>query len=226
MTSAGRQGSMAAGLQAPRAVVAGTEEPVPALRPRGPAALLATALLLAIAALPACQEEAVRPTLTLEASDTADQILEGMDHYITDNGVRKSRVEADTAFLYEATQIAEMRHVKVTFFDAVGSETSNVTADSGTYFTREGSMNARGHVIARTPDGRELRSAELKYDSRRQEISSDKPFTYDKPGQHLEGNGFTSDPDFRNVVARQPRGGQGGAGGKPGDSTSFTLPGQ
>jgi LPS export ABC transporter protein LptC len=225
MTLVGRQGRGAEGLQEPRAVYGGIVEPVPASRCRGPAVVLAAALLLAIAALPACQEEAVRPTLTLEASDTADQVLEGMDHYITDNGVRKSRVEADTAYLYETTQIAEMRHVKVTFYDAAGTETSTVTADSGTYFTREGSMNARGNVIARTPDGRTLRSAELKYDSRRQEISSDKPFTYDKPGQHLEGNGFTSDPDFHNVVARQPRGGQG-AGGKPGDSTSFTLPGQ
>ena len=50
----------------------------------------------------------------------------------------------------------------------------------------------------------------------------DKPFVYDKADQHLEGNGFVSDPDFRNVVTRQPRGGQdGGPSGVGG-----LLPGQ
>ena len=47
-------------------------------------------------------------------------------------------------------------------------------------------------------------------------MSSDKPFTYDGPGNHLEGEGFTSDPSFRNVVAKHPR----GTGGH------FTLPNQ
>ena len=185
----------------------------------------ALSVLTAFAVLSACQEEAIRPTIVIEATDTADQVLYGMEHYITDDGVRRSKVEADTAYIYQGTQIAEMRGVKVTFYNPAGEVTSTVTGDSGTYQIRDGSMNARGHVVAVTPDGRTLRSAELKYDSRKQQISSDFPFVYDRAEQHLEGNGFTSDPDFRNVVTRQPRGGQR-RNGAPGDSSGFLLPGQ
>jgi LPS export ABC transporter protein LptC len=187
--------------------------------------LSAFVALCASFALLACQEEVVRPSVTLDAADTADQVLYGMQHYVTDQGVRRSLVEADTAYVYQNTQMVEMRGVKVTFYNLTGDITSTVTGDSGTYLTRDGSMNARGNVVAVTPDGRSLRSEELKYDSRSQKISSDKPFVYDRADQHLEGNGFTSDPDFRNVVTKQPRGGQR-PNAKPGDTTGFLLPGQ
>ncbi|HUL69860.1 MAG TPA: LPS export ABC transporter periplasmic protein LptC [Gemmatimonadales bacterium] len=173
----------------------------------------------------ACTETGVKPTVTLQQADTADQLLEGMSHYITEKGVRRSLVEADTARLYEPTQIAEMRAVTVTFYDSVGKVTSVVTADSGTYFMRDGSMKARGNVIARTPDGRRLSSPVLNYDQKSNTISSDQPFTYENGEEHLQGNGFHSDPDFRNVVTQQPRGGQKEVRkGKP--SGGVLLPGQ
>ena len=181
--------------------------------------------LLGLAALAGCEDDAVRPPITVQAADTADQILGGMQHYVTEQGVRRSLVEADTAYLYEQSQMAELVNVKVTFFDGNGNETSTIVADSGTYLMRDGSMRARGHVVATTPDGRRLQSATLNYDAARHEISSDQPFTYDRAGQHLEGNGFRSDPDFRNVVTEQPRGGQ-----LPGQDTTarsgVVLPGQ
>ncbi len=185
-----------------------------------------TAFLL-LASLGGCREDVVRPPTTATAADSADQVLEGMDHFITNDGVRRTRVLADTAYLYEATQLARLKHVKVTFYNAVGAETSTVTGDSGLYQTRDGSMSAWGGVVATTPDGRVLRSEELKYDSRRQEISSSLPFVFDRPGEHLVGDAFHSDPDFKNIVATRPRGGQQ-EGDKKSDSTSggFLLPGQ
>jgi len=183
-------------------------------------------LVLAAAALAAsaagCKDDAVRPTMTVAAADSADQILEGMEHIITTDGIRRTRVVADTAYIYEATQLARLKHVTVTFFDPGGIETSTVTGDSGLYYMREGSMEAWGHVVGTTPDGKKLRTEQLKYDARTQKISSTTPFVFDKPEQHLQGNGFTSDPDFANVTAGQPTGrqlpGQGGGG--------FLLPGQ
>ncbi|HEY7684059.1 MAG TPA: LPS export ABC transporter periplasmic protein LptC [Gemmatimonadales bacterium] len=168
-----------------------------------------------------CQDDAIRPPVTVTAADTADQVLEGMEHLITTDGVRRTRVIADTAYIYEATQLARLKAVKVTFYDVSGNETSTVTSDSGLYHMRDGSMSAWGNVLAVTPDNRRLRSAELKYDAKGHQISSDQPFVYDRADQHLEGNGFTSDPDFRNVVTRQPRGGQ-----KPGATGGGLLPGQ
>lgn len=179
---------------------------------------------LALAGLPAgCADDGAQPSRTLVAADTADQILEKMEHVITSSGVRRTRVLADTAYIYEVSQVARLKVVKVVFFDQNGFETSTVVADSGRYHMNDGSMEAWEHVFATTPDGRQLRSSELRYDAGPHQISSNREFTYDRGDQHLEGNGFTSDPDFRNVTTRQPRGGPGGPE-KP--SKGFLLPGQ
>ena len=180
-----------------------------------------TAEILSILFLAACADPGVRPTTTTQVTDTADQVLEGMSHYITESGVRRSLVEADTAYIYDPTQTAELRKAKVTFFDANGAQTSTVTADSGTYLIRDGTMHARGNVVATTPDGRRLTTAILDYDPRTNTFSSDRPFVYANGSEHLEGNGFRSDPDFKNVVTQQPHGGQrGGRTGIPGKPDS------
>jgi len=182
-------------------------------------------LVLGIAALPSgCAQEGAQPTRTLTAADTADQILHKMVHLVTTDGVLRTRVMADTAYLYDVSQLVRLKVVKVTFFDENGRETSTVVADSGLYHMNDGSMDAWGHVFATTPDGRRLRSSELRYDVAANQISSSREFTYDRGDQHLEGNGFTSDPDFRNVSTQQPRGGPGGEAGKP--DPGFLLPGQ
>jgi len=56
----------------------------------------------------------------------------------------------------------------------------------------------------------------LRYFQAKNEVSSDKPFVFDEPNRHVEGEGFTSDPDFKVVTAIRPK----GTGGK------FTLPNQ
>ena len=159
----------------------------------------------------------VRPTATITAADTADQVLVDMTHYVTHDGVVRSRVEADTAFFYQPAQFAEMRTVRITFYDNDGRETSTMSAREGTYHWASGDMEGRGKVVViGASDGRTLRSEVMRYRQAANEVSSDLPFVFDAPGRHVEGEGFTSDPDFRNVVAKRPR----GTGGR------FTLPNQ
>ena len=121
-------------------------------------------LVLGLSMTAACKEDAVRPTMAVTAADSADQVLEGMEHLITNDGVRRTKVIADTAYLYEATQLARLKAVTSTFYNTNGNETSTITADSGNYQMRDGSMSAWGHVVAVTPDGRTLHSAELRYE--------------------------------------------------------------
>jgi LPS export ABC transporter protein LptC len=165
----------------------------------------------------ACEDTGARPTTTVQASDSADQVLEGFSHYVTNNGVLRSRVEADTAFFYESTQMNELHHVKVVFFDLKGAESSTLTAKRGTYRWQDGSMQATGNVVVVSPDGRRLTTEVLKYDNATNTISTDRPFTFDRGEEHLEGNSFRSDPDFKNVVTDRPRGNTG---------NGMLLPGQ
>jgi LPS export ABC transporter protein LptC len=167
----------------------------------------ATALiaLLALATV-SCEDTGARPTTTVQAPDSADQVIEGFSHFVTNQGVRRTRVEADTAYFYESTQVTELRTVKVTFYDLKGEEGSTLTSRRGTYRWQDGSMEANENVVVVSPDGRRLATATLKYDAASNTISTDKHFTFDRGTEHLEGNSFRSDPDFKNVVTDRPRG--------------------
>ena len=167
-----------------------------------------------VAAL-ACRDGS-RPTATTISADTADQVLIGMSHYVTAAGVARARVRADTAYFYSPTQSAELRSVHITFYNAGGAESSTLTAREGTYHWRNGDMDARGSVIVVTTDGRTLRTEQLRYSETKSQVTSDVPFVFDGPKRHVEGEGFVSDPNFKNVVARHPK----GTGGQ------FTLPDQ
>ncbi len=169
---------------------------------RGGTALAALALAIVLG----CEDTGARPTTTVAASDSADQILEGFSHYVTNQGVRRSRVEADTAYFYESTQITELRRVKVTFYDIKGAESSTLTSRTGTYRWQDGAMEADSNVVVVSPDGRRLATERLRYDNATNTISTDQPFTFDDASQHLKGKSFRSDPDFRNVVTDQPSG--------------------
>ena len=67
-------------------------------------------------------------------------------------------------------------------------------------------MEANDNVLVVSPDGRRLRTEALKYDNGANTISTNVHFTFDRGGEHLEGNSFRSDPDFKNVVTDRPRG--------------------
>ena len=180
-----------------------------------------TALTLCLSA--GCEATGARPTSTIQTADSADQVLEGFSHYVTNQGVRRSRVEADTAYFYENTQITDLRKVKVTFYDIKGAESSTLTARTGTYRWQDGAMEANGNVVVVSPDGRRLTTETLRYDNATNTISTDKPFTFTSETENLKGKSFRSDPDFRNVVTDKPTGvaGKGGLllpGQQPGDS--------
>ena len=166
----------------------------------------ALAALLTASVLAACEDTGAKPTTTVQASDSADQVLEGFSHYVTRDGIRRSRVEADTAFFYEGTQITQLKNVRVVFFDVQGTEGSTLTAKRGTYRWQDGSMEANDKVLVVSPDGRRLTTEALKYDNGSNTISTNVHFAFDRGSEHLEGNSFRSDPDFKNVVTDRPRG--------------------
>ena len=98
-------------------------------------------------------------TATQAVLDSADQVLIGMTHYVTDAGVMRARVRADTAYFFSNTQRAELRNVHVTFYDQTGRPTSTLTSREGTHHWRTGDMEARGNVVVvRDKDGGTMRT--------------------------------------------------------------------
>src|SRR5216117_301575 len=161
-------------------------------------------------------ETGIKPTATIAAPDSADQVLLGMSHHVTDAGIQRAHVRADTAYFYSRAQTAELRSVHITFYDPRGAETSTLTSREGTYHWRSGDMEARGNVLVVRTDGATLRTEVIRYSQVRNQVSSDKDFVFDEPTRHIKGTGFTADPDFKVVTANRVT----GEGGK------FTLPNQ
>jgi LPS export ABC transporter protein LptC len=175
-------------------------------RPHLPSTFCCLALWLGVLLVPGCGE-GVRPTATTTVADSADQVLVQMKHYVTTDGILRALVLADTAYFFNARQLAELRVVRVTFYDAQGSKTSTLTANAGTFHWRTRDMDGRGNVIVvRSSDGGTLHTEAMRYSQARNEVSSDLPFTFDAPTQHLKGVGFTADPDFKNLKAQHVTG--------------------
>jgi LPS export ABC transporter protein LptC len=158
--------------------------------------------LLFNAVLVSCRDGTPPPT-TATAVDSADQVLIGMVHYVTQAGLQRARVRADTAYFFSNTQVAELRAVHITFYNALGAETSTMTAREGTYHWRTRDMEGRGNVVVvRNSDGGKLRTEALRYSQAKNQVSSDVAFTFDSPSEHLKGVGFIADPDFRKVTTK------------------------
>jgi LPS export ABC transporter protein LptC len=173
-------------------------------------------LAVLVLAAAACSRPG-EPPVAQTASDSADQILYGFTHNVTVEGVWRARLTADTAYFFQETGSVSLLGVMVDFMSPQGTVQSTVTSDSGAYDSRTQDMEAYGDVVAVTPDGRRLTTSVLRFDRARQQISGPNAFRFCAPDRRLEGDGFTSDPDFRNVETVRPRRGRvGEAVGCPG----------
>lgn len=175
--------------------------------------------LVVATAFAACAERGVTPSRGTVA-DSADQVMTQMETEVTRGGVRVTRVQAESAWIFNARQVAEMKQVTMVFYDQSGVITSTVTADSGTYQMRDGSLEARGNVVAVTPapDAKTLRTEHLTFDKTSRLIRSDTAYTFTSAQGNGSGQSFETDPDFRLIRSWQPRGQQRGQG--------FLLPGE
>ena len=98
---------------------------MPGLRARLAALLLAT-----LTPLVACED--------VETTTVADEFMQGIDapvafgmvSYITSQGVREARVEADTAFTFADSAKVDLRVMRVTFYDEMGIERATVEIEA------------------------------------------------------------------------------------------------
>jgi LPS export ABC transporter protein LptC len=173
------------------------------------------ALLVLLAAC--TKDHGVRPRRTAD-TDSADQVYDAMTTVIVHDGVRQSKVYADSAWNYTARQLVDLKRMTVTMFDSSGAKVSTIVADKGIFHTREQSLDARGHVVATTTGGKVLKTEHLVYDNLRNQITSDTAFTSTSPQGNVNGASFVSDPAFKHVVVDKMKGVQKGKG--------VLLPGQ
>ena len=157
-------------------------------------------LAAAIVVMAACQEPKSPPVVQgVLLPDSAEQMMFGVRFKLTDAGVQRAELEADTALLYGQGTRTELKSVKTTFFTPTGEKNATLTAREGTYFLRLQSMEARGNVVVISADGKKLETPQLKFDPTRNEVSSDSAFVLTDPNGVSSGVGFVSDPDMTQI---------------------------
>lgn len=156
--------------------------------------------VVTIFAVTACSETGAPPPI-VTATDSADQVIFGLTHTVTVDGVLRARLLADTAFFYESNQMYDLIGVEVSFFAANGLQTSTLTSEFGTYNIRTGDMEARSNVVGTSQDGRVLRTQRLNYIKAIHELDGPEAFSLDCEGRTMRGSSFEADPDFTNVRA-------------------------
>lgn len=161
-------------------------------------------LLATVTGLAACrksQDAAVARIAT--TADSADQVMFKMLTILTDRGVQRAELQADTGYFFDENTRAELRIVTTVFFNKDGARDGVLTARRGTYNMRANVMEARQNVVIVGSDGRKLTSPMVRFEQFRNLIVSDSPFVLLEGERRLEGVGFESDPQMLSVKVRK-----------------------
>jgi LPS export ABC transporter protein LptC len=182
-----------------------------------------TALRLALVAfvftaLAACQRQGAAPPVKRgrTMADSAEQVMVDVRALLTDRGVQRGEMFADSAYVFEDQTRFELRKVRATFNTSTGTKDGVMSADRGRYSTRDQTLEGFGNVVIVTNEGRRLTSPHIKFVQNANEVSSDTTFTLVEPDRSLSGIGFTADPQLTRVRVLRAGTGRG----------SITLPAQ
>jgi LPS export ABC transporter protein LptC len=156
--------------------------------------------LLAVSVALACTNKKQPPVEAHSPlADSADQVMYPARFNLTDQGLQRAHVDADTAYFFDDNNRMELQGVHATFYTVTGAKDAVLTSRHGTTNTRTNNMIARKDVVVVSEDGRRLTTQELIYNQQKNEISSDSAFVMTEPNRRLEGVGFRSDPNMKNI---------------------------
>lgn len=144
--------------------------------------------------------------------DSADQVAFGSRTLITDAGLLRAEIFADTTLFLDQNARISMRVVNGDFFNAMGAKDAAMIADLANYDSRTENLEAWGNVVITSVDGRVLKSPMVKFDSKMNQISSDSAFVLtEADGREMKGVGFRADPNLDVITVLRLDQGRGGA---------------
>jgi LPS export ABC transporter protein LptC len=173
--------------------------------------------MIAVVTVAACKDKGTAPPVRAGASlaDSAEQVMFNIHFLLTDKGVQRGELFADTAYIFDENTRFDLRKVRSTFNTATGAKDGVMSADRGKYNFRQQMLEGYGNVVIVTNDGKRLTTPQIRYMQGINEVSSDSTFTLVQPGKTASGVGFRSDPQLTRLTILKGAKGTG----------SFVLPG-
>jgi LPS export ABC transporter protein LptC len=142
----------------------------------------------------------------------ADQVMYGMEHNISNGGIRTAHMKADTALMYNDSTSIQLRVVDLDVFNEQGVVRAELTSQTGELDQRSNRMVARGNVVlvVTGENGRTIYTEELHYDPNQKQIWSDVKIRQVFPdGRENTADSFRADDQFKNFTAQGVTGSTG-----------------
>lgn len=172
------------------------------MRNRSRSIALAGAALLT-AGLAACGNTGTAPRAAPDYPQLpADYVVAGVKHYLTEDGVRRGVLNADTAYFYADSAKANLIKVHLVLYNATGQQAADLTSKTGQLDQRSNAMIARGNVLLVATGGgaQRVETQELHYDPNAHKIWSDVTSTvYQGGSRTVAGGGFSADDQLQNI---------------------------
>jgi LPS export ABC transporter protein LptC len=164
--------------------------------------------VIAVTTLVACQDTKQPPVAAGPTGvDSADQVMLGVRYPLTERGIKRGELFADTIFVYDDQTRFDLRRPRVDFSQQDGSSFGTMRADRGVHNIRTQELEGWGNVVLTLVDGRTLKSPHLIFRQLANEISSDTTFEISKGDRVYHGVGFKTDPKFTNFTCLRRCGG-------------------
>lgn len=164
---------------------------------------------VAVIALASCRKSTKPPLVGVQSlADSAEQVIFDGHTLLTNRGVRRGEMFADTIFVFNDQTRFALRRVRATFNTDIGAPNGTLRGDRGTYDLRTQTLEGYGNVVVTSTKGERLSSPHLKYVQSTNTISSDSAFTLVRPDQIQRGIGFTSDPNLNAFRCQRACGGE------------------
>ena len=117
--------------------------------------IMAAAVIFVAGAVMGCDNKSQPPVVGhANRADSADQVMYKARFNLTDNGLSRAELTADSALFFDDNTRVELQNVAATFFTITGARDAYLTSKRGTYMNRLGNMMARDSVIVVTEEGR------------------------------------------------------------------------
>lgn len=153
-------------------------------------------VLVGVVSLAGCRKATQPPVVGDAVADSAEQVIYDGWFLLTNAGVKRGELHADTMYVFNDQSRFLLRHINGKFNTETGAPNGTVKGDRGTYDRRTQVLEGFGNVEIVSTDGRRLKSNHLRYAQVQNQVSSDSAYTLVRGSEIQRGIGFISDPNL------------------------------
>lgn len=166
-------------------------------------------MALAATVLAGCRGDGTEPRTTADFPKLpADYVIISVKHYLTEDGIRRGILNADTGYVHVDSAKFDLRNVHLLLYKPDGQSAADLVSKTGQLDQRTNVMIARGNVVlvGRGGGAQRIETEELHYDPNQHQMWSTVSSRITQNGNVVTTQGFKSDDQMQNIQMNRIRG--------------------